>query len=51
MKHFDENPAFLTPISRKNEMINTFIKPGLADLAVSRTSFSWGVPVKEKQDT
>jgi methionyl-tRNA synthetase len=48
MKHFDENPAFLTPISRKNEMINTFIKPGLADLAVSRTSFSWGVPVKEK---
>jgi methionyl-tRNA synthetase len=47
IKHMDENPKFLTPISRKNEMINTFIKPGLSDLAVSRTSFTWGVPVKE----
>ena len=47
LKFYDENPKFLTPESRKNEMINTFIKPGLGDLCVSRTSFSWGVPVKE----
>ena len=44
---YEKNPNFLTPISRKNEMINTFIKPGLGDLCVSRTSFSWGIPVKE----
>ena len=47
LKFFDENPKFLLPESRKNEMINTFIKPGLEDLCVSRTSFSWGIPVKE----
>ena len=47
MKFFDENPKFLIPESRKNEMINTFIKPGLGDLCVSRTSFSWGIPVRE----
>lgn len=47
LKFYDENPNFLTPISRKNEMINTFIKPGLEDLCVSRTSFTWGIPVKE----
>lgn len=47
MKYYEEHPNFITPISRKNEMINTFIKPGLEDLSVSRTSFSWGVPVKE----
>ena len=47
LKFFDENPKFLIPESRKNEMINTFIKPGLEDLCVSRTSFSWGVPVRE----
>ena len=47
MKFFDENPKFLIPESRKNEMINTFIKPGLEDLCVSRTSFSWGIPVRE----
>ena len=47
LKFYDENPNFLTPVSRKNEMINTFIKPGLDDLCVSRTSFSWGIPVKE----
>ena len=41
----DENPDFIEPISRKNEMINNFIKPGLEDLCVSRTSFKWGVPV------
>lgn len=47
MKFFDENPKFLVPESRKNEMINTFIKPGLDDLCVSRTSFSWGIPIRE----
>ena len=47
LKFYDENPDFLTPISRKNEMINTFIKPGLDDLCVSRTSFSWGIQVRE----
>ena len=44
---FDTHPSFITPESRKNEMINTFIKPGLQDLCVSRTSFTWGVPVLE----
>jgi len=47
LKFFDSNPKFLIPESRKNEMINTFIKPGLDDLCVSRTSFSWGIPVLE----
>lgn len=47
LKFYEENPKFLTPESRKNEMINTFIKPGLGDLCISRTSFSWGVPIKE----
>ncbi len=45
MKHIDENPDFIRPESRKNEMINNFLKPGLQDLCVSRTSFNWGVPV------
>lgn len=36
---------FLEPATRRNEMINSFLKPGLADLAVSRTSFKWGIPV------
>jgi methionyl-tRNA synthetase len=45
MKHYDENPDFLLPLSRRNEMINTFLKPGLEDLCVSRTTFTWGVPV------
>ena len=45
LKHIEENPNFIQPESRKNEMINNFIKPGLQDLCVSRTSFSWGVPV------
>lgn len=44
---FETHPSFITPESRKNEMINTFIKPGLQDLCVSRTSFTWGVPVLE----
>lgn len=47
LKYYDENPKFITPENRKNEMINTFIKPGLQDLCVSRTSFTWGIPVKE----
>jgi methionyl-tRNA synthetase len=45
MKHYDENPEFLMPLSRRNEMLNNFIKPGLDDLCVSRTSFKWGIPV------
>lgn len=45
MKHIEENPQFIQPESRKNEMVNNFIKPGLQDLCVSRTSFNWGVPV------
>ena len=44
-KYIDEHPEFIQPVSRKNEMINNFIKPGLQDLCVSRTSFSWGIPV------
>ncbi|RBW67627.1 methionine--tRNA ligase [Bacillus taeanensis] len=45
LKFYEENPEFIQPESRKNEMINNFIKPGLEDLAVSRTSFNWGVKV------
>lgn len=45
MKYYDENPTFITPISRKNELVNNFLKPGLQDLCVSRTSFKWGIPV------
>ena len=45
LKYYEENPDFIQPESRKNEMINNFIKPGLEDLAVSRTSFDWGVNV------
>ncbi|MFV0479593.1 MAG: methionine--tRNA ligase [Anaerorhabdus sp.] len=45
MKHIEDNPKFIQPESRKNEMINNFIKPGLQDLCVSRTSFKWGIPV------
>ncbi len=46
MKHIEENPDFIQPESRKNEMVNNFLKPGLQDLCVSRTSFDWGVPVE-----
>ena len=46
IKHIEENYEFLLPESRKNEMINNFLKPGLEDLAVSRTSFTWGIPVE-----
>ncbi|OFV71227.1 methionine--tRNA ligase [Acetobacterium wieringae] len=45
LKHIEDHPHFIQPESRKNEMINNFIKPGLQDLCVSRTSFTWGVPV------
>lgn len=45
LKHYEENPDFIQPESRKNEMINNFIKPGLEDLAVSRTTFDWGIKV------
>ncbi|MCQ3035923.1 MAG: methionine--tRNA ligase [Bacilli bacterium] len=47
LKVMDENPKFILPISRKNEMMNTFIKPGLNDLCISRTSFDWGVQIRE----
>ncbi|MEG0570620.1 MAG: methionine--tRNA ligase [Oscillospiraceae bacterium] len=45
MKYIDDNPTFIVPESRKKEMVNNFLKPGLQDLCVSRTSFSWGIPV------
>ncbi len=45
VKHIEEHPEFIQPESRKNEMMNNFIKAGLQDLCVSRTSFKWGVPV------
>jgi methionyl-tRNA synthetase len=44
---YDANPKFITPEGRKAEMVNNFIKPGLNDLCVSRTTFDWGIPVKE----
>ncbi len=45
MQYYDEHPDFIVPQSRKNEMVNNFLKPGLQDLCVSRTSFTWGIPV------
>ena len=45
MKHIEEHPEFIQPESRKREMVNNFLKPGLQDLCVSRTSFRWGIPV------
>ncbi len=47
LKIMDENPKFILPLNRKNEMMNTFIKPGLNDLCVSRTSFDWGIQIRE----
>ena len=44
-EYIESHPDFIQPVARKNEMINNFIKPGLQDLCVSRTSFSWGIPV------
>ena len=45
IEYYNSNPDFIEPKSRKNEMLNNFIKPGLEDLCVSRTSFDWGIPV------
>ena len=45
IQHINEHPEFIQPVSRKNEMMNNFLLPGLQDLCVSRTSFTWGVPV------
>ena len=45
MHYIEENPDFIQPESRKREMVNNFLKPGLQDLCVSRTSFDWGIPV------
>ena len=46
MEYIETHPQFIQPESRKNEMINNFLKPGLQDLCVSRTSFTWGIPVE-----
>ena len=46
IKHINEHPEFIQPVSRKNEMMNNFLLPGLQDLCVSRTSFKWGIPVE-----
>ena len=45
MQYYEEHPEFILPVSRKNEMVNNFLKPGLQDLCVSRSTFKWGVPV------
>ena len=45
LAYYEAHPEFITPASRRNEMINNFLKPGLQDLCVSRTSFTWGIPV------
>ena len=50
VEFYDKHPDFILPISRKNEMLNNFIKPGLEDLCVSRTSFKWGIPVDFDSD-
>ena len=45
VEHLEKHPDFIQPTARKNEMINNFIKPGLEDLCISRTTFRWGIPV------
>lgn len=50
IKHIEDNPHFIQPESRKNEMLNNFLRPGLTDLCVSRTSFDWGIPVSFDED-
>ena len=45
IEHIEKHPEFIQPVSRKNEMMNNFLKPGLQDLCVSRTSFKWSIPV------
>jgi len=47
LKMYDTSPKFLEPLSRKNEMINSFIRPGLENLSVTRTTIDWGIPVRE----
>ena len=49
-KHIEEHPEFIQPQSRQNEMLNNFLRPGLEDLCVSRTSFKWGIPVTFDKD-
>lgn len=49
IEYIEAHPDFIQPESRKNEMINNFLKPGLQDLCISRTSFTWGIPVKFDQ--
>lgn len=48
--YYEEHPEFIVPESRKHEMLNNFLRPGLEDLCVSRTSFSWGIPVRENPE-
>ncbi|MBQ3045964.1 MAG: methionine--tRNA ligase [Clostridia bacterium] len=50
LKYYEEHPGFIEPVSRQNEMVNNFIKPGLQDLCVSRSSFKWGIPVPVNED-
>ena len=50
IEHIENHPEFIQPESRKNEMMNNFLKPGLQDLCVSRTSFKWGIPVSFDPD-
>jgi len=50
VQYYEDNPTFIQPESRKNEMLSNFIKPGLEDLAVSRTTFDWGIEVKENPE-
>ncbi len=45
IKHIEEHPEFIQPVSRRNEMLNNFLRPGLEDICVSRTTFNWGIPV------
>ena len=46
LEYYESHPEFITPVSRKNEMVNNFLRPGLQDLCVSRSSFTWGVPLE-----
>ena len=50
VKYYEDHPGFIEPVSRQNEMVNNFIKPGLQDLCISRSSFKWGIPVPVNPD-
>ncbi len=50
LKYYEDHPGFIEPQSRQNEMVNNFIKPGLQDLCVSRSSFKWGIPVPVNEE-